>query len=122
MAAFPRLTDVTLDNVRPEPDDGDDALLDDPLALELLRLNRAWASARSRPERQDIWQRMLEINADQVYSIGLIGSVPQPVVVNKDLRNLPDKGIYNWNPGAHFGIYRPDTFWFDNAERRQAQR
>jgi peptide/nickel transport system substrate-binding protein len=94
----------------------------DPLALELLGLNRAWASARSRPERQDIWQRMLEINADQVYSIGLIGSVPQPVVVNKDLRNLPDKGIYNWNPGAHFGIYRPDTFWFDNAERRQAQR
>ena len=37
MAAFPRLTDVTLDNVRPEPDDGDDALLDDPLALELQR-------------------------------------------------------------------------------------
>ena len=37
MAAFPRLTDVTLDNVRPEPDDGDDALLDDPLALERQR-------------------------------------------------------------------------------------
>ena len=94
----------------------------DPFALELLKLNRAWAYAHSRRERQDIWQRMLEINADQVYSIGLIGSVPQPVVVNKDLRNLPDKGIYNWNPGAHFGIYRPDTFWFDNAERREPQR
>ncbi len=94
----------------------------DPYALELLNLYKAWSYARGRAERQDIWRRMLEINADQVYSIGLIGSVPQPIVVNNDLRNLPEKGIYNWNPGAHFGIYRPDTFWFDNAERRRGKR
>jgi peptide/nickel transport system substrate-binding protein len=29
------------------------------------------------------------------------------------LRNVPIEGIYNWNPGAHLGIYMPDTFWFD---------
>ena len=28
------------------------------------------------------------------------------------LRNVPDEGIFSWDPGAHFGIYRPDTFWF----------
>ena len=91
-------------------------------ALELLKLNRAWAYARSTAERRDIWERMLEINADQIYSIGLVGAVPQPIVVNRNLRNVPEKGIFNWNPGAHFGVYMPDTFWFDNVDRRQANR
>ena len=94
----------------------------DAHALELLKLNRAWAYARGTTERRNIWERMLEINADQVYSIGLVGAVPQPIVVNRNLRNVPEKGIFNWNPGAHFGVYMPDTFWFDNADRRQAER
>lgn len=94
----------------------------DGYALELLKLNRAWAYARSNAERRDIWERMLEINADQIYSIGLVGAVPQPIVVNRKLRNVPEKGIFNWNPGAHFGVYMPDTFWFDNVDRRQANR
>ena len=87
-----------------------------------MKLNRAWAYARSRQERRDIWRRMLEINADRVYSIGLVSAVPQPVVINSDLKNVPVKGVFNWNPGAHFGVYMPDTFWFDKAERRQAQK
>jgi len=33
------------------------------------------------------------------------------VVVDNRLRNVPEKGVYNWNPGAHFGIYHPDGFW-----------
>jgi peptide/nickel transport system substrate-binding protein len=41
--------------------------------------------------------------------------VPQPVVAHEDLRNLPDEAIFNWEPGAQFGIYRPDTFWFENG-------
>jgi peptide/nickel transport system substrate-binding protein len=55
---------------------------------------------------------MLEIWSQQVYSIGLIGAVPQPVAVNDRLRSVPEKAIFNWEPGAQFGIYRPDTFWF----------
>jgi peptide/nickel transport system substrate-binding protein len=55
---------------------------------------------------------MLQIWSDQVFSIGLIAGVLQPVVVNDRLKNVPDQGIYNWDPGAHFGIYKPDGFWF----------
>ena len=47
-----------------------------------------------------------------MYTIGIIAGVPQPVVADQDLRNLPKDGIFNWEPGAQFGIYRPDTFWF----------
>jgi peptide/nickel transport system substrate-binding protein len=57
---------------------------------------------------------MLSIITDQVFTIGLVAAVPQPVVVDKALRNVPQKGVYNWEPGAHFGIYRPDTFWFES--------
>ena len=57
---------------------------------------------------------MLRIRADNVFSIGIVSGVPQPVVVDARLRNVPERGIYNWDPGAHFGIYRPDTFWFED--------
>jgi len=56
---------------------------------------------------------MLDIYADEVFSIGLICGVPQPVVVSNRLRNVPEEGIYSWAPTAFFGVYKPDTFWFE---------
>ena len=83
-------------------------------ARELVALNRGWLSAPDTAARRAIWKRMLEIRADNVFSIGIVSGVPQPVVVDARLRNVPEQGIYNWDPGAHFGIYRPDTFWFED--------
>ena len=37
------------------------------------------------------------------------------------VRNVPEQGVYNWDPGAHFGLYMPDTFWFDNPDRRETE-
>jgi peptide/nickel transport system substrate-binding protein len=91
--------------------------VDDPLASELAELNRAWRRAGSTEERARIWHRMLAIHADQVFSIGLIAGVKQPVVVSNRLRNVPAEGIYNFDPGAFFGMYRPDTFWFAGPAR-----
>ncbi len=56
---------------------------------------------------------MLQIHADQVFTLGLIAGVPHPVVVNRALRNLPEEGLYNWDPGANFGIYHLDGLWFE---------
>ena len=86
-----------------------------PAAQSLMELNAQWLTASSTEERKKIWQLMLEIRADEAFTIGIVAGVPQPVVVNKKLRNVPKKGIYNWNPGAHFGIYHPDTFWFESS-------
>ena len=83
-------------------------------ARELADLSRDWLSAPDTAARRAIWERMLEIRADNVFSIGIVSGVPQPVVVDAQLRNVPELGIYNWDPGAHFGIYRPDTFWFED--------
>lgn len=89
--------------------------VDLPAARKLLALNERWRVATNKFEKSVIWHNMLDIYTDQVFSIGLVCAVPQPVVVNNRLRNVPKKAIYNWNPGAHFGVYRPDTFWFTDA-------
>jgi peptide/nickel transport system substrate-binding protein len=83
---------------------------------ELLKLNGAWRNASSREERAKIWHRMLQIHSEQLFSIGVINGVSQPVVVRNTLKNVPEKGLYNWDPGAFFGIYHPDTFWFSEQK------
>jgi peptide/nickel transport system substrate-binding protein len=86
--------------------------VDLPAAKRLLDLNQAWLEATGRAEREAIWHEMLAIHAEQVFTIGLVSGIPQPVVVSNRLRNVPENGVYNWDPGAHFGMHRPETFWF----------
>lgn len=86
---------------------------DMPEAERLLVLLDAWNNATSRKRRARVWAEMLAIHADQVFTIGLVSGTMQPVVANLRLRNVPETGLYNWDPGAHFGIYEPDTFWLD---------
>ncbi len=94
--------------------------VDMPAAQELLALYRRWVDTDDSTERARIWNRMLQIHADNVFIIGLIAAVPQPVVVGDHLRNVPGEAVYNWNPGAQFGIYRPDTFWLTDAPGRES--
>jgi peptide/nickel transport system substrate-binding protein len=90
---------------------------DMPEAQRLLSLLDAWSNATTRAQRTRIWSEMLAIHADQLFTIGLISGTMQPVVANTRLRNVPENGLYNWDPGAHFGIYEPDTFWLDTPEQ-----
>jgi len=90
-------------------------------AVELLDLNRAWNTTSNVDEREKIWHRMLGIHADEVFTIGLIAGVSQLVVTNNRLRNVPHEGVYSWTPGALFGVYRPETFWFSDAPHDHAQ-
>ncbi len=85
-------------------------------AQELMELYQAWSRATDTAAREQAWRRMLEIHADQVYTLGLVAQIPQPVVVSTRLKNVPEEGIYNWNPGAQLGVYRPDSFWVTDAE------
>jgi peptide/nickel transport system substrate-binding protein len=89
--------------------------VDLPEARKLDELLKQWSAAADTAGRETIWREMLTIFADQVFTIGTVSGVPQPVVVSNRLRNVPEKGIYSWDPGAHFGIYKPDCFWVDDA-------
>lgn len=85
--------------------------IDLPEAQKLKNLYSDWFKTASEEERAEIWHQILDIQADQVFTIGIVAGVLQPVVVSNKLRNVPVEGVYNWDPGAFFGIYHPDTFW-----------
>jgi len=88
---------------------------DMPTAIRLKELYHAWLGAADSEEHARVWHEMLNIWAEETYSIGLVAGVQQPVVVNERLRNVPVDGMYNWDPGAHFGMFKPDGFWFDKG-------
>jgi len=83
-----------------------------PAAKELLKLDAAWNAAKNTAERKAAWDRMLAIHAEQQFIVGTVSGVMQPIVVNAKLRNVPAQGIFSWDPGAQFGMYRIDEFWF----------
>jgi peptide/nickel transport system substrate-binding protein len=85
---------------------------DMPEPIRLMELAKAWDRAATEEQRTDVWREMLEIHASQVYGIGILAEAPQPIVVNNNLRNVPINAIWTWAPGAHFGIHRPDEFYF----------
>jgi peptide/nickel transport system substrate-binding protein len=88
-----------------------------PAARELLALSNQWSRATTHEERVQIWHKMLDINRDRMFTIGIVNHVPHPVVVNNFLHNVPATGFYDITPGAYFGIYKPDTFWFEEGRR-----
>lgn len=86
---------------------------DVPAAQELLKLDASWNAAKTAAERKAAWDRMLAIHSEQQFIIGTVSGVMQPIVVRTTLRNVPQNGVFSWDPGAQFGMYRMDEFWFD---------
>lgn len=91
-----------------------------PAAQKLLDLYKSWKNSRTTAERRRIWHEMLSINADQVFTIGIVNGARQPVATAPSLQNVPEDGVFVFDPGAFFGVYQPDTFWYDDPERRNA--
>ena len=81
--------------------------------IELRRLYDEWRLSTSTAQRADIWNRMLSLYSDQVFSIGIVNATLQPIVSSSRLRNLPDVGFYSFDPTSYFGVYMPDTFWLE---------
>ncbi len=91
--------------------------IDIPAAQNLFDLYIQWYDSQDEVKKSAIWHKMLKIHSDNLFTIGIIAGTLQPVVVINGLNNIPEKAIWNWDPGAHFGIYSPDLFWFDLANK-----
>ena len=77
----------------------------------LLELVKNWEQASNDDVRRAAWTKILEINADQTFSIGTVNGIMQPIVVGPKVKNVPKEGYYAWDPGGYIGLYKPDTFW-----------
>jgi peptide/nickel transport system substrate-binding protein len=80
---------------------------------ELMKLKEEWGTAPDDAARADAWHKILALWTDQVFTIGIVSGVEQLVIVSNKLKNVPEHGTYNFDPGAYFGVYRPDTFFFE---------
>ncbi|KIN71188.1 ABC transporter substrate-binding protein [Sulfitobacter guttiformis] len=87
----------------------------------LLDLQYEWDMTSDLAKRTAIWDEMLDIHAQQQFAIGVLSGAPQPVVVSRRLRNVPEKGIWAYDPGGHFGIHRIDEFYFEDAFQQVSQ-
>jgi peptide/nickel transport system substrate-binding protein len=84
-------------------------------AEELSALYDQWHKSTDTQARAEIWQKMLSLYTSQVFSIGIVNATLQPIVTSSNLRNMPDKGIYSFDPTCYLGAYGVDTFWFDKG-------
>ncbi len=73
------------------------------------------AKVSDRERQIELAQELFKIWADNVWEIGTVGLTPMVqgvVVVNKDLRNVPETAGNDW-PLRTPGNTRPETFFFD---------
>jgi len=56
--------------------------------------------------------KVLEFQADQILSIGIVGQAPQPFIIRNNLRNIPDFGIWNWDDLFSYP-YHAETYFFE---------
>lgn len=86
---------------------------DDPAALRLLSLYKDWLAADEEEEAARIWADMRRLHADSQFVIGTVAGELQPIVINKRLRNVPEKALFSWEPTSLMGVYRTEEFFLD---------
>jgi peptide/nickel transport system substrate-binding protein len=75
----------------------------------------AWKMTTTDEERTAIWHDMLKHHAEQVFTIGTINGISQPIVRARRLRNMPEKALSGFQPTSFLGVYMPDTFWYEGG-------
>ncbi len=65
------------------------------------------------PERRlELGREVLRSQAENLWVIGVVGLSPYPVVINNDLRNVPEQGLWVWDTAWMSGRF-PSTFYLD---------
>ena len=77
----------------------------------LAELYTTWRTAGDTAEQTKIWDEMLSIFTDQVYTIGIVSGGLQPVVVSQQLKNVPSEAVWAFEPTLYFGQSMPDTYY-----------
>jgi len=87
-----------------------------PLGSAIREAQELFEKARQTSNREEqiaIWQRILELNAENLWSISITTAPPDVLVVDNDMRGVPDQLL----SGAGYGTPNnasPETFYFEN--------
>ena len=73
----------------------------------LYELYDEWRTAPDQAAQRRVWDEMLGLYTDNVFSIGIVSGGLQPIVVSNRLKNVPEEGIWAFEPTLYFGHYLP---------------
>lgn len=63
-------------------------------------------------ERRRIAEELWSTQAEELWTIGTVGLAPYPIIVSRDLRNVPETGTWSGDT-RWLRPYRPEQFWLD---------
>ena len=86
-----------------------------PVIRELQYWGDELRTATSEERRTEAARKLLQAQADNLWTIGTVGQAPHPVVTSKRLKNVPPTGIWGWDNRWTLA-YHPSTWYFDEPD------
>ena len=83
-----------------------------PVIRELQHWGDELRSATTEERRTEAARKLLQAQADNLWTIGTVGQAPHPVVTSTRLKNVPPTGIWGWDNRWTLA-YHPSTWYFD---------
>lgn len=84
-----------------------------PAIQEMYDWYQELISEPNEERRNELAKNILRSHAENTWVIGTVGQVPHPIIVNNDLRNFPENGLWGWDTGV-FNLNRhPAQLFFD---------
>jgi|GEM_PF-3291214 len=69
-------------------------------------------------KRIELGKKILRSQAENLYVIGTVGDAPWPVVVDEDLKNVPEEGIWVWDT-LWMASRNPGQFFFEGGVNKE---
>jgi peptide/nickel transport system substrate-binding protein len=86
---------------------------------EVMQLVDWWDEMRRSADaahRIELGKRILRSQAENIWSIGIVGLAPQPIVVSQRLHNVSERGYWGWD-NMWLRPYHTETWFLDTEER-----
>ncbi len=82
----------------------------------LQELASAIVYSTDEEKQTEHFMEIFKLHSENLWIIGTIGQTPKPIIVQNNLRNIPEKGIYSGAVGNYMGNKMMEQFFFKKEE------
>lgn len=90
--------------------DGESGMEPCPEGKLLMEWWREMGSSMDRSRRIELGRKIMRSQAENLWSIGIIGMTPKPLVISDKLQNVPVRGYWGWDTRLNYP-YHPETYF-----------
>ena len=75
---------------------------------------RAYDEIKQTPDteqKNELFHRILELQAENIWVLGLVGGVKETLIVKNHLRNVPDESIFDSLVGRYIGLTAAEQYF-----------